>query len=259
MVLTGVAARDSAGPGVAVGWSQYFVSLLTVVATLGIKLSSQFTAIMVAIKVAILLAVIGSVPSSSKLPIAARSSRRPSPSSRPPATSVMLILFLGQSRVPFAMSRDRLLPVGLAKVHSKWGTPYRISIGVGVVVTIFAGFIPLEALAELVHIGTLFAFLLVSVGVLRRTRLDLPRAFRVPLGPVLPALAVLACLFLMLDLTGETWLRFAVWMLAGFVVYFVYSARHSRLSPGGVTAPVEASTPQQGRRPAHEGSAIRGK
>jgi len=154
-------------------------------------------------------------------------------------TSVMLILLLGQARVLFAMSRDRLLPIGMAKVHPKWGTPYRITIGVGIVVTIFAGFIPLEALAELVNIGTLFAFLLVSIGVivLRRTRPDLPRAFRVPFSPVLPALAVLACLFLMLNLTGETWLRFLIWMLAGFVIYFAYSARKSRLSPGGVNAP----------------------
>jgi APA family basic amino acid/polyamine antiporter len=158
-------------------------------------------------------------------------------------TSVMLILMLGQSRVLFAMSRDRLLPVALAKVHPKWGTPYRITIGVGVVVTIFAGFIPLEALAELVNIGTLFAFMLVSIGViiLRRTRPDLPRAFRVPFSPVLPALAVLACLFLMLNLTGETWLRFLVWMLAGFVIYFLYGARHSRLAPGEDRAPDTAS------------------
>ena len=160
-------------------------------------------------------------------------------------TSVMLILMLGQSRVLFAMSRDRLLPVGLAKVHPTWGTPYRITIGVGVVVTIFAGFIPLEALAELVNIGTLFAFMLVSIGViiLRRTRPDLPRAFRVPFSPVLPALAVLACLFLMLNLTGETWLRFLIWMLAGLVVYFVYGARHSRLAVGGDRAPTAESAP----------------
>ncbi|MGI8721977.1 MAG: amino acid permease [Geodermatophilaceae bacterium] len=162
-------------------------------------------------------------------------------------TSVMLILMLGQSRVLFAMSRDRLLPVGLAKVHPKWGTPYRITIGVGVVVTIFAGFIPLEALAELVNIGTLFAFMLVSIGViiLRRTRPDLPRAFRVPFSPVLPAFAVLACLFLMLNLTGETWLRFLVWMLAGLVIYFLYGARHSRLAPGQDRAPVEDTASPQ--------------
>jgi APA family basic amino acid/polyamine antiporter len=83
--------------------------------------------------------------------------------------------------------------------------------------------------------------MLVSIGViiLRRTRPDLPRAFRVPFSPVLPALAVLACLFLTLNLTGETWLRFAIWMLVGFVVYFAYSARHSRLAPGGDHTPVQ--------------------
>jgi len=169
-------------------------------------------------------------------------------------TSVMLILMLGQSRVLFAMSRDRLLPVGLAKVHPTWGTPYRITIGVGVVVTIFAGFIPLEALAELVNIGTLFAFMLVSIGViiLRRTRPDLPRAFRVPFSPVLPALAVLACLFLTLNLTGETWLRFLVWMLAGFVIYFLYGARHSRLAPGEDRARVEDTASPQTKSPRTE-------
>jgi APA family basic amino acid/polyamine antiporter len=132
------------------------------------------------------------------------------------------------------MSRDRLLPPSLGAVHPRWGTPYRITIGTGVVVAVLAGFLPLSTLAELVNIGTLFAFVLVSLAVwiLRRTRPDLPRSFRVPLVPLLPILSAAACLWLMLNLPTETWIRFAVWMAVGLVVYFTYSWRHSRLAPG---------------------------
>ncbi len=146
-------------------------------------------------------------------------------------TSVMLILLIGQSRVLFAMSRDHLLPLTLAKVHPRYGTPYRISIAIGVVVAILAGFIPLEALAELVNIGTLFAFVVVSVGViiLRRTRPDLRRSFKCPGVPWIPILSVLACLYLMLNLPGDTWLRFLAWLAIGFVIYFGYSRSRSRV------------------------------
>jgi basic amino acid/polyamine antiporter, APA family len=146
-------------------------------------------------------------------------------------TTVVLILMLGQSRVFFAMSRDGLLPSWLAQVHPRFGTPYRVTIIIGVVVALIAGLVPLSALAELVNIGTLFAFIVVSVGVviLRRTHPDLPRSFRVPASPVLPLLAVLACGYLMLNLPVETWLRFVVWMLIGFVIYFLYGRRNSRV------------------------------
>ncbi|SEG09910.1 amino acid/polyamine/organocation transporter, APC superfamily [Thermomonospora echinospora] len=146
-------------------------------------------------------------------------------------TTVVLILMLGQSRVFFAMSRDGLLPAWLSQVHPTYGTPHRTTIAVGAAVAVLAGLIPLSALAELVNIGTLFAFMLVSVGVvvLRRTRPDLPRSFRTPLVPLVPALSVLACLFVMLNLPVETWLRFAGWMALGTLVYFGYGARHSRL------------------------------
>ena len=156
-------------------------------------------------------------------------------------TTVMMILMLGQSRVAFAMSRDGLLPRWLSMVHPRFGTPYRITIIVGVVVAALAGFIPLEELAELVNIGTLFAFVLVSIAVivLRRTRPELPRAFRTPLVPFLPALAVLSCIALMMFLTVNTWLRFLIWMAIGFVVYFLYSKQHSRVgrTDGGLTPP----------------------
>jgi APA family basic amino acid/polyamine antiporter len=147
-------------------------------------------------------------------------------------TTVMMILMLGQSRVFFAMSRDRLLPPVFAKVSPRFGTPVRTSIMTGVVVAVISTFVPLTELAELVNIGTLFAFVLVAIGVLvlRRTRPDLERAFRCPGVPVVPVLAVLAAFYLMLNLPGATWVRFFVWMVIGFVVYFAYGARHSRLA-----------------------------
>jgi len=146
-------------------------------------------------------------------------------------TTVMMILLLGQSRVFFAMSRDRLLPPAFSKVSERFGTPVRTSIFTGIVVAAISMFVPLTELAELVNIGTLFAFILVAVGVivLRRTRPDLDRAFRCPGVPVVPMLAVLASFYLMLNLPGATWVRFFVWMAIGFVVYFAYGARHSRL------------------------------
>jgi APA family basic amino acid/polyamine antiporter len=147
-------------------------------------------------------------------------------------TSVMLILMLGQSRVFFAMSRDRLLPPMFSQINPRFGTPLRTSILTGVVVAVISTFVPLSELAELVNIGTLFAFVLVAIGVLvlRRTRPDLERAFRCPGVPVVPVLAVLACIYLMLNLPGATWVRFFIWMAIGLVVYFTYGGRHSRLA-----------------------------
>ncbi|MEV0905122.1 amino acid permease [Streptomyces hokutonensis] len=165
-------------------------------------------------------------------------------------TTVCMILLLGQSRVFFAMSRDGLLPRFFSHVHPRFRTPYRPTILLGVVIAIVSGFTSLSELAELVNIGTLFAFIVVAIGVviLRNKRPDLPRSFRTPLVPVLPILSVLASLWLMLNLPAETWLRFAIWMAIGFVVYFFYGRTHSRLgrqqaaeaarapqSPGGPT------------------------
>jgi APA family basic amino acid/polyamine antiporter len=146
-------------------------------------------------------------------------------------TTVMLILLLGQSRVLFAMSRDRLLPPAFSRVSPRFGTPVRTSLLTGAIVAVVSTFVPLTELAELVNIGTLFAFVLVSIGVLvlRRTRPDLHRSFRVPGVPVVPILAVLASFYLMLNLPALTWLRFVIWMAIGFVMYFAYGARHSRL------------------------------
>ncbi|HYN96110.1 MAG TPA: amino acid permease [Pilimelia sp.] len=146
-------------------------------------------------------------------------------------TTVILVLMLGQSRVLFAMARDGLLPPRLAAVHPRFGTPWLVTVLVGAVVAVLAALIPLSELSELTSIGTLFAFVLVSIGVviLRRTRPDLKRAFRVPWVPWLPAASVLACLWLMLNLPVQTWVRFAVWMLLGLIVYAVYGRRRSRL------------------------------
>ncbi|MWA03354.1 amino acid permease [Actinomadura sp. LD22] len=145
--------------------------------------------------------------------------------------AVVLILLLGQSRVFFAMSRDGLLPPWLSAIHPRFGTPWLSTVIMGGIVAVLAGFIPLAKLAELVNIGTLFAFLLVSVGVLvlRRTRPDLPRAFRTPLVPVIPILSVLGCLFVMINLPLETWYRFLAWMAIGAVIYFAYGRHHSRV------------------------------
>ncbi len=143
-------------------------------------------------------------------------------------TTVVMVLLLGQIRVTFAMARDGLLPHGLAHTGSH-GTPYRVSMIIGGLVAFVATFFPIGALEEMVNIGTLFAFVLVSMGVviLRRSRPDLPRGFRTPLVPLVPILSVLACLWLMINLSVETWLRFIIWMLIGIVVYFSYGRSHS--------------------------------
>jgi basic amino acid/polyamine antiporter, APA family len=146
-------------------------------------------------------------------------------------TTVVIVLILGQTRVLFAMARDGLLPRALAKTGSR-GTPVRITVLVGVLIAVAASVFPIGKLEEMVNVGTLFAFVLVSAGVivLRRTRPDLPRGFRAPWVPVLPVASVIACLWLMLNLTLLTWIRFFGWMLIGLVVYFAYSRRHSVLA-----------------------------
>jgi APA family basic amino acid/polyamine antiporter len=153
-------------------------------------------------------------------------------------TTVMLILMLGQSRVFFAMSRDHLLPPVFSRVSESRRVPYLATIVTGTAVALMAFLLSLTTLAELVNIGTLFAFVLVSIGVvvLRRTRPDLERAFRTPLVPLVPILSVLASFWLMLNLPGETWVRFAVWMALGLIVYFGYGRRRSRLAEDSVRA-----------------------
>ena len=149
-------------------------------------------------------------------------------------TSVVLVIMYGQTRIFFAMCRDGLLPRRLAHVHPRYGTPARLTIGFGILIAILAAFVPLGEIVKLVNIGTLFAFILVNIGVvvLRRTKPDMKRPFRVPFSPVFPIIGVLLCLWLMKDLPGTTWLRFLIWLVVGLVIYFGYSIRHSRLRHG---------------------------
>jgi APA family basic amino acid/polyamine antiporter len=145
-------------------------------------------------------------------------------------STVVMVMFLGQTRVLFAMSRDGLLPKRLSHT-GKHGTPVRLTVIVGVVCAVLAAFVDFGTLAGMVNIGTLVAFILVAIGVpiLRRTRPDLKRGFRVPFVPVVPILAALSCLWLMLNLEVETWLRFLIWMAIGVVLYFVYGRSHSMM------------------------------
>lgn len=156
-------------------------------------------------------------------------------------TTVVMVLMLGQCRVLFAMARDGLLPRPLAKTGAR-GTPVRITVLVAVVVAATASVFPIAKLEEMVNVGTLFAFVLVSAGVLvlRRTRPDLERGFRAPWVPLLPLASIAACAWLMLNLTALTWVRFAVWLAVGTAIYAGYGYRHSvqgrRQAEGAETA-----------------------
>ena len=146
-------------------------------------------------------------------------------------TSVILVILYGQTRIFFAMCRDGLLPERLAEVNARYGTPAKLTISLGVLIAILAALVPLGKIVELVNIGTLFAFVLVNIGViiLRRTRPDMPRPYRVPFSPVFPALGVLFAVYLMKDLPLATWIRFVTWLAVGMLIYGLYGYRHSRL------------------------------
>ena len=146
--------------------------------------------------------------------------------------SVLLVFQLGQPRIFFSMSRDGLLPKVFAKVHPKYKTPYVGTILTGLFVASFAAFANIAEVVDLTNIGTLFAFVLVSLGVivLRRQEPARVRPFRVPGVPLTPLISVAACVYLMIELPRVTWIRFGVWLLVGFVIYFLYGKRHSRLA-----------------------------
>jgi APA family basic amino acid/polyamine antiporter len=145
--------------------------------------------------------------------------------------SSLLVFQLGQARVWFAMSRDGLLPKAFSRVHSNFRTPHVATWIAGIFVGIPSGVFDIDTLADLANIGTLFAFVLVSLAVLilRRTQPHRPRVFRVPLVWLVGPLSVFFCLILMAGLPVENWIRLVVWLAIGLVIYFGYSRRHSEL------------------------------
>jgi APA family basic amino acid/polyamine antiporter len=147
-------------------------------------------------------------------------------------TSVLVVMMLGQIRVFFAMSRDHLLSPWLSTVHPRYGTPHYATILTGIAVATLAALIPIGDAADMTNIGTLFAFVLVCIGVvvLRYTKPNQIRPFRLPFMPVVPILGMLACLGLMSFLPQLTWIRFVVWTAIGIVVYMGYGLKHSKLA-----------------------------
>jgi APA family basic amino acid/polyamine antiporter len=146
-------------------------------------------------------------------------------------TTVMLVLYYGLTRIIYAMSRDGLMPPFFSDIDKKRNTPVKTTIVCGLVMAFMAGMVPLGALAELVNIGTLAAFVIVCGGVivLRYTQPDMPRPFKAPGGILIPVLGVLSCGALIAFLPTHTQQRFVLWLLAGVVIYFAYSIRHSKL------------------------------
>ena len=146
-------------------------------------------------------------------------------------TSVIITVLYGQTRIFFAMCRDGLLPERLAEVNPRTGTPVMLTLGLGVFIAVLAAVIPLNKIIEVVNIGTLSAFVLVNLGVviLRRTRPDMPRPFRVPLVPWVPLAGVALCVYLMRNLPTATWIRFFAWLAVGLLIYAFYGYRNSRL------------------------------
>jgi basic amino acid/polyamine antiporter, APA family len=146
-------------------------------------------------------------------------------------SSVILVMLLGQSRVFYSMSKDGLLPKAIGELHPKYKTPYKANLVILVIVGLFAAFIPGDVVGDMTSIGTLFAFILVcaAVIVLRKTNPELPRQFKTPLVPFVPILGIIVCFLMILGLGWTNWLRLFAWLAIGFVVYFGYSAKNSKL------------------------------
>ena len=146
-------------------------------------------------------------------------------------TAVLLVFQYGQPRIFFSMARDGLLPASFSRIHRKYGTPHVTTIWTGVAVAVFAGVANLGEIVELTNIGTLFAFILVCVGVLvlRKRHPEARRGFRTPWSPVVPILGIGMCIYLMAALPWVTWMRFGIWLLLGVVIYFLYGHKRSKL------------------------------
>jgi APA family basic amino acid/polyamine antiporter len=147
-------------------------------------------------------------------------------------TTVMLVVYYGQTRILLAMSRDGLIPAAFARINPKTKTPTRIILTTGAILASIAGFAPISVVAEMANIGTLAAFVAVCIGVivLRYKRPDLHRPFKTPFMPVVPILGVLGCFWLMSGLSPHTWRYFFIWMAIGLIIYFGYSMRTSALA-----------------------------
>ncbi len=149
--------------------------------------------------------------------------------------SVIMVMLMGQSRVFFSMSRDGLVPKVFSEVHKKYRTPARNNFMFMLVVSVFAAFVPANVVGEMTSIGTLFAFILVCIGVIvmRRTQPDAPRVFKTPLVPLVPILGVATCLFMMVFLPLDTWIRLVAWMMFGFDLYLFYGMKNSHMNKQG--------------------------
>lgn len=157
-------------------------------------------------------------------------------------TAVLLVFQYGQPRIFFSMSRDGLLPSYFAGVHPKFRTPHVTTIWTGVVVAVISAVANINEIVELTNIGTLFAFVLVSAGIviLRYREPGRPRAFKTPLVPLIPILGIVSCFYLMLGLPWVTWVRFGAWLVAGMVIYFLYGYRRSAIKQEVVDVKAEA-------------------
>jgi len=146
-------------------------------------------------------------------------------------TAVLLVFQMGQPRIFFSMARDGLLPKSFAKVHPKYRTPYVTTILTGLVVGVCSMFTSIDEMVDLTNIGTLFAFILVCIGILilRKRDPDRPRAFRTPWVPVIPILGIISCVYLTMGLPWVTWVRFGLWLCVGLVIYFLYGYKKSKL------------------------------
>ena len=149
-------------------------------------------------------------------------------------TTVLLVLLYGQARIFFALSRDGMIPAGICKIHKLYRTPYLVTIGGCILVSIIAGFAPIHLIAEMANIGTLSAFFIAGFGVLylRITRPEVPRGFKCPAIYFVSPMAMICCGYLMYNLPIHTWIRFVVWCGIGCIVYFGYSYKHSKLESG---------------------------